>query len=99
MSRSRIPGRFFAARGNRHPSQTAGRAQTWDDFARVPALAHDAGLQAWLYVSVFDEGWPLAPPRVRAVSHHNAMHGQHVSWQSDLTRTHPDWVTVDRSGR
>jgi hypothetical protein len=97
--RSRIPGRFVAARGHRHPSQTAAREQTWDDVARVPALAHAAGLQAWLYVSLFDEGWPLAPSRVRAVSYHNAMHGRHVAWQSDLTRLHPDWVTVDRRGR
>jgi hypothetical protein len=65
----------------------------------VPALAREAGLEAWLYVSVFDEGWPLASTRVRAKSYHNAMHGQHVAWQSDLTRTHPQWVTVDRSGR
>ena len=99
VARSRIPGRFFAARGCRHPSQTAAREQTWDDVTRVPALAHAAGLQAWLYVSLFDEGWPLAPPRVRAVSYHNAMHGRHVAWQSDLTRLHPDWVTVDRRGR
>jgi len=97
--RSRIPGRFVAARGHRHPSQTAAREQTWDDVARVPALAHAAGRQAWLYVSLFDEGWPLAPSRVRAVSYHNAMHGRHVAWQSDLTRLHPDWVTVDRRGR
>ncbi|OFW07330.1 MAG: hypothetical protein A3I61_01545 [Acidobacteria bacterium RIFCSPLOWO2_02_FULL_68_18] len=97
--RERIPGRFSSGRGYRHPSLTAARSLGWDDFAVVPALAHDAGLEAWLYVTLFDEGWPLPPPRVRAVSYHNAMHGRHVAWQSDLTRAHPEWVVVDRSGR
>jgi hypothetical protein len=27
------------------------------------------------------------------------MHGQHVAWQSDLTRDHLEWLAVDRSGR
>jgi len=97
--RTRFAGRFQAARGYRHPSLTASRSLTWDDFALVPALAHDAGLEAWLYVTVFDDGWPLASARERARSHHNAMHGQHVAWQSELTRTHPEWLVVDRTGR
>ena len=97
--RTRIAGRFHAARGYRHPSLTASRSITWNDFARVPAFAHQAGLEAWLYVSLFDEGWPLAPARERAESHHNAMHGQHVAWQSELTRTHPEWLVADRAGR
>src|SRR5919197_4390015 len=57
------------------------------------------GLQVSLYVSLFDEGWPLAPPRIRAVSHHNVMHGQHVSWQSNLTRSNPEWIAIDRQRR
>lgn len=97
--RARVPGRFFAGRGYRHPSQAAARALDWDDAAAVPDLAHDAGLEAWLYVTLFDEGWPLPPARVRAVSYHNRMHGQHVAWQSELTRTHPEWLVVDRAGR
>ena len=97
--RTRIAGRFHAARGYRHPSLAASRSIAWDDFAQVPALAHEAGVEAWMYVSVFDEGWPLARSRERARSHHNAMHGQHVAWQSELTRAHPDWLVVDRSGR
>lgn len=97
--RARVPGRFSAARGYRHPSLTAARALTWDDHEVVPELARGAGLQPWLWVSLFDEGWPLAPARVRAVSYHNDMHGQHVAWQSRLTREHPEWVAVDRSGR
>jgi len=96
--RTRIPGRFHAARGYRHPSLTASQSIAWDDVAQVPALAHDAGLEAWMYVSLFDEGWPLAPARERAHSHHNAMHGQHVAWQSELTRTHPEWLAADRAG-
>jgi len=97
--RARIPGRFSAARGYRHPSQVAAARMAWDDLAVVPHLARDAGLEPWLYVSLFDEGFPLAPARERRVSHHNAMHGQHVAWQSDLTRHHPEWVAIDRSGR
>jgi len=98
MLRTRIAGTFSAAPGYRHPSETAARVLEWDDFAEVPALAHRAGMSAWLYVTLFDEGWPLASDDVRAVSYHNAMHGQHVAWQSDLTRTHPEWIAVDRSG-
>lgn len=97
--RARIPGRFFSGRGYRHPSLAAARSLGWDDFALVPDLAHDAGLEGWLYVTLFDEGWPLPPAHVRAVSYHNAMHGQHVAWQSELTRAHPEWLVVDRSGR
>jgi hypothetical protein len=99
IHRSRVPGRFFAASGYRHPSQTSGDRLAWDDFALMPRVARDARLEPWLYVALFDEGFPLASPRVRAVSYHNAMHGQHVAWQSDLTREHPEWVTVDRTGR
>jgi hypothetical protein len=98
MLRTRIAGTFSAAPGYRHPSETAARTLEWDDFKEVPALAHRAGLSAWLYVTVFDEGWPLAADDVRAVSYHNAMHGQHVAWQSELTRTHPEWIAIDRGG-
>jgi hypothetical protein len=99
VMRTRIPGRFFAARGYRHPSLTAARRLDWDDVIDVPRLSAEAGLEPWLYVSLFDEGWPLAPARRRAVSYHNEMHGRHVAWQSDLTRTHPDWIVTDRAGR
>jgi hypothetical protein len=99
LLRSRIPGTYTAAPGYRHPTQTAAGTIGWDDFEIVPALARDAGLSPWLYVTVFDEGWPLAPDEVRRVSYHNEMHGQHVAWQSDLTREHPEWLAVDREGR
>jgi hypothetical protein len=98
MLRTRIAGTFSAAPGYRHPSETAARALEWDDFVAVPALAHRAGMSAWLYVTLFDEGWPLSSDDVRAVSYHNAMHGQHVAWQSEITRTHPEWITTDRHG-
>jgi hypothetical protein len=99
MLRTRIPGRFMAGKGYEHPSRTAGEAVAWDDLEMVPRLAREAGLAPWLYVSVFDEGWPLARPSVRAVSYHTVMHAQHVSWQSELTRCHREWLVVDRSGR
>lgn len=97
--RARIPGRFQAARGYRHPSAVASARVAWNDLEVVPRLAREAGIEPWLYVSLFDEGFPLAPPKARRVSHHNAMHGQHVAWQSELTQRHPEWVMVDRSGR
>ena len=58
----------------------------WDDFEVLPEMAHDLGLKAHAYVSIFGEGWPLAPARIRAKSHHNAMHGQHFAWQSFFTK-------------
>jgi hypothetical protein len=99
MLRSRIPGTYAAAQGYRHPSEASARGIGWDDFTIVPALAREAGLSPWLYVTVFDEGWQLAPESVRRVSYHNEMHGQHVAWQSILTRDHPQWLVTDRAGR
>ncbi len=95
--RRRIPGRFEAAPGHVHPSQAP--LVTWNELAVVPELARRAGLTSWLYVSVFDEGWPLAPPEVRADSHHNAMHGRDVAWQSAFSAAHPEWMECDREGR
>lgn len=95
--RRRIPGRFEGAPGHIHPSQAPDI--TWSELDVVPALARQAGLTSWLYVSVFDEGWPLAPPAVRAVSHHNAMHGRDVAWQSTFSAEHPEWMECDREGR
>ena len=47
--------------------QTAAGVLGWDDFAIVPALARDAGLSPWLYVTLWDEGWPLASEDVSVV--------------------------------
>ena len=99
MLRSRIPHRLQTARGRRHWMIKQSRGIDWDDSAVVPGLAHRAGLCAYLYVSLFDEGWPLARPTVRAVSHHNAMHGRDVAWQSEFSRDHPEYLVVDQAGR
>ena len=71
----------------------------WDDFEVVPDLAHELGMLAHLYVTVFDEGWPLPPKRVREKSYHNAMHYRHVSFQTEFSRKHPEFTVADRSGR
>ena len=36
--------------------------------------------------------------RERERSYHNAMHGQHVTWQSTFSRAHPQFAVVDRTG-
>jgi hypothetical protein len=96
--RTRLDTRFFAARGRSYPVERT-RASGWDDVAVVPRLAHEAGVRAYLYVAIFDDGWPLPPKRVRAMSYHNRMHGQHVSWQSAFSREHPSLAVVDRHRR
>jgi hypothetical protein len=67
-------------------------------FKQVPEIAHQQGLQAYLYVSLFDEGFPLAPEQERQGSYHNPMHGQHITWQSDFSSRHPEFALVDRTG-
>jgi hypothetical protein len=71
----------------------------WNFFQLVPHLSHSFGMKAYLYVSLFDEGWPLPPKEVREVSYHNAMHFQHISWQSTFSRENPEYALVDRSGQ
>lgn len=97
IPRAEIPGRF--ERAPDYPD-TIERRETidWDYAQVVPELAHRHGLRAYLYVSIFDEGWPLPPSEIRAVSYHNVMHGQHIAWQSDFSRQHPDFTLVDRTG-
>ena len=64
--RHRFPGTLHVARGQGARGQgrggpTAARpAVDWDDLETVPALAHEAGLEAWRYVALVDEAWPLA---------------------------------------
>ena len=70
----------------------------WDDFAVVPDVAHALGMRAELYVSVLDDGRGLPSDEERAVSFHNDMHGQHVTWQTDWSREHPEYAVADRSG-
>jgi hypothetical protein len=98
-TRDRINGKFFSANRYKHFFKTAKSEIDWDDFRVVPVLAHKYDMQAFLYVALFDEGWPLLPKKVREVSYHNKMHFQHVSWQSDFSRKHPQYAVVDRALR
>ena len=93
-------GRYYTGRNYRREVVRRDRQydKDWDDSEVMPSMAHEFGMEAYLYVSIFAEGWPLAPKEVRAVSHHNAMHGQHFVWQSDFSRNNPHYVNVDRSG-
>ena len=95
-TRDRIKGRYFAARGYRHFFRARKPDVPWDDFLEVPRLAHGLDMAALLYVSLFDEGWPLLPKRVREVSFHNAMHGRHASWQTEFSRKNPQYTVTDR---
>ena len=95
-TRDRINGKFFSANRHKHFFKTAKSEIDWDDFKVVPDLAHKHGMLAFLYVAVFDEGWPLLPKKVREVSYHNRMHFQHVSWQSEFSRQHPEYAVADR---
>jgi len=96
-ARDKIKGKFFQAGGYRHFYQSRLRAGPYDASAEVPAIAHDFGMQIFLYVALFDEGWPLLPKKIRAVSYHNKMHCQHVAWQSDFSRKNPGYNLVDRN--
>jgi hypothetical protein len=98
-TRDRIKGHFYAGKGYQHFFRAGKSKVDWDDFKVVPRIAHQCGMQAFLYVSLFDEGWPLLPKKIREVSYHNRMHCQHVSWQSDFSRKHPQYAVVDRTLR
>jgi len=90
-------GHFFAATGLKHPLEKIKNDLVWDDFEIVPKLAHDNGMRANLYVSLFDEGCSLLPKEEREISYHNKMHGQHVSWQSTFSHNHPEYTVIDKS--
>ncbi|MBC8507856.1 MAG: hypothetical protein ISR58_18910 [Anaerolineales bacterium] len=94
---TKIPGQYHKAED--YPQTIERRSDIdWNFLRQVPELAYDHGMKAYLYVSIFDEGFPLDPPGVRAVSYHNAMHAQHITWQSDFSRRHPNFALVDRTG-
>ena len=99
LTRTHIKGHYYAARGRRHPLRDQDRNVGWNFFQVVPHLAHSFGMKSYLYVSLFDEGWPLPPKRIREVSYHNAMHFQHTSWQSKFSRESPEYTLTDRSGQ
>lgn len=71
---------------------------TWDDFEVVPRLAHERGVQAYVYVSLLDHGKPLPPKAVREVSHHNEYHGKNFARISRVTKDHPEYLMQDREG-
>ena len=90
--------RTYASRDNPRTHQRIIDSIDWDDFAVVPRLAHERGMRAELYISVLDEGRPLLSKRERQRSFHNAMHGQHVTWQTTFSRANPEFTVVDRAG-
>ena len=98
-TRDKINGKFFQGKGYRHFSKSRTRAIQWNDLKEVPQYAHDLGMKIFLYVAVFDEGWPLLPKKVREESYHNKMHCQHVAWQSAFSRKNPQFTLVDRTLR
>jgi hypothetical protein len=98
-TRDRIKGRFYTGKGYQHFFKAGKLAVDWDDFEIVPRTIHKNGMQVFLYVTLFDEGWPLLPKKLREVSYHNRMHCQHVSWQSDFGRINPRYAVVDRASR
>jgi hypothetical protein len=98
-TRDRIRGRFYEGRGHQHFFKTGKSDVDWDDFEVIPQIAYTHGMQVFLYVTLFDEGWPLLPKKTRAVSYHNRMHCQHVSWQSDFSRANPQYTMADRASR
>jgi len=99
ITRTHIKGHYYAAQGRHHPLRNQDRKIGWNFFQVVPRIAHSEGMKTYLYVSLFDEGWPLPPKRIREKSYHNAMHFQHTSWQSKFSRENPEYALTDRSGQ
>lgn len=97
--RTDLDGVFSAAKGHKHPYREVIESVKFDDFDVAPQAAHDLGLQAHLYVALFDEGFPLLPQKERETTYHNDDHWQHVSWQSNFTEQHPEYLMVNRSGK
>jgi len=86
----------FRAAGVLEPTP---RDDSWDEHRILLDEAHAHGMKVYVYVDMFDEGWPLAPAEVRAVSYHNKYHAKDVAAQSRFTIAHPEFLSVDRSGR
>lgn len=95
-TRDRINSKFFHGRRHKHFAKSRIQALQWDDFKEASKCAHNLGMKIFLYVALFDEGWPLLPKKVREVSYHNKMHCQHVSWQTTFSRNNPQYAMVDR---
>jgi len=99
ITRAFFKGTYYIARGYPRTIKNRVKSIQWKPLQVVPHLAHKFGMKAYLYVSLFDEGRPLPPKKVRMVSYHNAMHGQHISWQSLFSRQHPEFSVKDRTGQ
>ncbi|HLF88764.1 MAG TPA: hypothetical protein VI451_07475 [Anaerolineales bacterium] len=97
VPRHDLDGKFYSAKDYPQTQVESGQVE-WDYAQIIPTIAHRLGMRAYLYVSIFDEGWPLPPKRVREKSYHNAMHGQHITWQSNFNRQNPEYTVVDRIG-
>jgi len=97
--RTVLDGHFFAAPGRVHPYEKPLSRIEWNDFEVVPEVAHSHNMMANLYVTLFDEGWRLAPQKERESSYHNSMHCQHVSWQSSFSYEHPEYTVIDKTGK
>jgi hypothetical protein len=89
---------YYATPENPRTQESRIASIGWDDFEVVPRLAHSLGMTAQLYVSVLDDGRPLPSEAERARSYHNAMHGQHVTWQTDWSRDNPRFSIENRDG-
>jgi hypothetical protein len=96
-TRDKIKGQYQQAGGYRHFYQSHGANIPWDAYRQTPELAHAFGMKVLLYVTLFDEGWPLLPKKIREVSYHNKLHCQHVSWQSSFSRSNPEYILADRT--
>jgi len=97
QDRTTVDGHLYSADGQDHLLKKM-KEISWDDFEVVPRIAHENGIEAFLYVSLFDEGWPLPPKKVREISYHNSMHLQHESWQSSFSKEHPEYTIQDKDG-
>jgi hypothetical protein len=95
-TRDRIKGRYYQGRGYQHFFKAGKSGVDWNDFKVVPKMAGKLGMQAYLYLTLFDEGWPLLPKKVREVTYHNRMHCQHVSWQSEFSWQHHQYAVADQ---
>ena len=82
---------YQAARGYGGKKRQLYPPITWDDFEVVPRLARERGMRAYAYVSLLDQGHPLAPKAEREVSHHNPYHGKNFARMSRLIKEHPEY--------
>jgi len=90
-------GRFFSESNLKHPLEKIKNDLAWDDFEVVPKLAHENGMKVNLYVSLFDEGWPLLSKKERKISYHHKKQWGNVSWQSTFSYNHPEYTVIDKS--